>query len=91
MTRVLDALESASLGGPSTAASSHGGAHAPPAYTTKRIARKPDVRGVLSSAYVDPVHARAQDRVRAARHAEKERRDVDALMRTVKEVSKATL
>ena len=53
--------------------------------------RKPNVRGAQSSAYVDPVHERTQDKLRAARHQEKERGDVQMLLKTVAEVSKATL
>jgi hypothetical protein len=54
-------------------------------------AASPNPRGVSSSAYVDPVHARTTDKLRALRHLEKERNDVQALLRTVSEVSKQVL
>lgn len=53
--------------------------------------RKPNVRGAASSAYVDPIHARTTDKLRALRHIDKERADVAQLLRTVSEVSKVAL
>jgi len=54
-------------------------------------ASSPNTRTVASSHYVDPLHARTTDKLRAMRHLEKERSDVQALLRTVSEVSKQVL